>query len=272
MAAILGAGRMLLAATGCSAQASDEQRFVAEMVAQLKQRMPGLETMPRKDPLSAGFKINGRQEMTVNFQRVFGYCQHAALADCAAARDSFVDNIVRYPVPPAPTPASLRIAVRDAEYVSHVPAYVATPIGDDLFAILLSDSPGMTATVPPEALAGLGLTREQAWERAWRQTKAALPSAPTPALLAKGAVILQDQPFLASLLADTKAWRALADAAGPDLLLTVVADDLVFVARMPDGASLERFKRSVQEDCATQPRCISPNVYRFRDGRWVVSR
>jgi len=25
------------------------------------------------------------------------------------------------------------------------------------------------------------------------------------------------------------------------------------------------------EDCAAQQRCVSPNIYRFREGRWVIA-
>lgn len=185
-------------------------------------------------------------------------------------RKEFLDTVLR--VPPVATAASLRIAVRHAEYLRHLPDVVAEPIGEDLFAVLVSDAPDSVATVPPDALANLKLTRDQAWARGWRQTRSGLPALPDPATLAQGAIVFAEQAYLATLLADTEAWRRVADFAGPELFVTVVADDMVFVARMADGPRLERFKQTVREDCASQPRCISPNLYRFRDGRWVVSR
>lgn len=270
-AAIFLACGALLFGTGCSAQASDEQRFAADMAAQLRQRLPGVQVVAQKDPLSVALKGGGRPEMTLNFHRVYGYCRHASAADCKVTREEFLDNVVRNPTPPPPTPESLRIAVHDAQYMRQVPVTFSEPIGDDLFAVLVSQSRVGVATVPPEALAKLGLTREEAWGRAWQQTRATLPDLPNPATLVHGAVAYVEQPYLASLLVDTKGWGAIADTAGPDLFVTVIADDDVFVGRMPDGATLQAFKQTAREDCAGRQRCLSPNVYRFRDGRWVVA-
>ncbi|MEP9358506.1 hypothetical protein [Sphingomonas sp. KR3-1] len=270
--AILLACGALLSITGCSAQVGDKQRFVADMIEQIKQRLPGVEVTQRDDPLSVSLKGGGRAQITLNFHRIYGFCRHASVEVCTATRSAFLDKVVRNPVPPAPTVASLRIAVHSAEYMKHVPAHVAEPIGDDLFAVLVSNAPDSVSTVPPEALVKLGLNREQAWMRALRQTRAQLPALPDPARLARGVVVYQDQPYLASLLTDAKGWAAVSETAGPDFLLTVVADDYVFVGRMPDGPRLEQFKQSVREDCASRQRCLSPNVYRFHDGRWVISR
>lgn len=271
-AAIIGACAALFYGTECSAQASDEQRFIAETIRQIQQRMPGVTVVQQEDPLSMSLKGGGRVESTLNFQRLYGYCRQVSAVDCAAARTKLIDKVQQNPKPPVPTPASLRIAVRDAQYLRHVPEVVAEPIGEDLFAVLVSHAPDSVATVPPESLASLKLTRKQAWTRAWRQTRAGLPALPDAASLAQDPVLFSEQAYLASLLADIGAWRAIADAAGPDLFVIVVADDMVLVARMPDGPWLERFKRKVRKDCASELHCLSPNLYRFRDSRWVVSR
>lgn len=266
-AAIFLACGALLSGTGCSAQTSGEQRFVADMIRRIHQRLPDVEIAQLGDPLSVSLKGGGRVERMLNFGRVYRLCGQVSAKECGKAREEFLDTMLRAPL--APTAASLRIAVRDAQYVRQVPEIVAEPIGDDLFAVLVSDAPDSVATVPPDRLPKLGLTRARAWTRAWQQTRAGLPKLPRGAALARSAVFYTDQAYLASLLADRKAWQAIADAVGPELLVTVVADHSVFVARLPDGPGLEQFKQTVREDCASQPRCISPNVYRFRDGRWV---
>ncbi|HWU96365.1 MAG TPA: hypothetical protein VN029_12265 [Sphingomonas sp.] len=278
---VLWACGALLAATSCHAQAVDERSFAAGMIAQIRQRAPGVEVVPQDDPLSVSVKGGGwKEEATLNFHRVYGYCLNAAPADCKATRDEFLDKILAHPVPPAMTPASLRLAVRDAQYVAYIRGMekkgeqlvLAEPIGEDLFAILVSDSADAIAVVTPEKLAELGMTRAQAWRRGWAQTRAALPALPDGTALAKSAVAYQEQGYLASLLIDTRAWQAIAEKAGPELFVIVVSDNFVFVGGMANGPELERFKQTVREDCASQPRCISPNLYRFRDGRWVVSR
>ncbi|MDG2533248.1 hypothetical protein P6144_06290 [Sphingomonas sp. HITSZ_GF] len=269
-AAVFSACGALLAATGCSAQTSDEQRFVAEMTAKIRQRLPGVEVAPGEDPLSVSLKGKGQLNRSINFGSVYRFCGQVPAKACRTMRSEFLDTVLR--AVPVPTAASLRIAVRDAEYVRYAGKIVSQPIGEDLFAVLVSDAPDSVTTVPGDRLPELGLTRDQAWARAWQQTRALLPVLPKGTALAKHAFFFADQDYLASVLADVPAWRAIADAAGPELLVTVVADHAVFVARMPDGPKLEYFKQTVRDDCASQPRCISPNVYRFRDGRWVVSR
>ncbi|WP_180143388.1 hypothetical protein [Sphingomonas sp. R-74633] len=260
----------LLSGPGCSAQVSDEQRFVADMIRRIKQRLPDVDVVRRDDPLSILLKRSGLPETTLNFGSVYRFCGQVSARECRKMREEFLETVLR--VPPMPTAASLRIAVRDAQYVRHASKIVSEPIGEDLFAVLVSDAPDSIATVTPDTLPALGLTRDQAWTRAWQQTRAGLPGLPDGASLARSAVFYTEQDYLATLLADTQAWRAIDDAAGPSLLVTVVADSSVFIARMPDGPGLEQFKQTVREDCASQPRCISPNVYRFREGRWVISR
>jgi hypothetical protein len=255
-AAIVMACGALLSGTACSAQVSDEQRFVADMIQRIKQRLPGAEIVQQDDPLSISVKASGRAETTLNFGSVYRWCRQASAEECATMRSEFLDTVLRTPA--AATATSLRIAVRDAEYVRHVPKIVAEPIGEDLFAVLLSDASDGFATVPLDTLAGLGLTREQAWARAWQQTKAVLPALPSPAALAQGAVLYEGQDYFASLLADTRAWGAIAHVAGPELFVTVVADHLVFVGRMPEGPKLEQFKQTVRGDCEAQPRGTRP--------------
>ncbi|WP_298195094.1 hypothetical protein [Novosphingobium sp.] len=40
---------------------------------------------------------------------------------------------------------------------------------------------------------------------------------------------------------------------------------------MPDGAKLDGFAETVRKDCAEQERCISPHIYRFRNGQWRIA-
>lgn len=93
---------------------------------------------------------------------------------------------------------------------------------------------------------------------------------PTAVQLRKSAMAYEDAPYLGSLVIDTNAWAKVAAAIGPDVFMTVVSDQFVFFGQMPDGAGLESFKKTVADDCAARQRCISPHLYRFRDGQWVA--
>ncbi|WP_260581625.1 hypothetical protein [Sphingopyxis sp. PET50] len=117
----------------------------------------------------------------------------------------------------------------------------------------------------------MGLSPEDAWNRGWRQTVAILPVFPDPEKFREQAMAFESDQYLASLTADLATWQKVSDAVGPDLFMTVVSDQFVFAGPMPDGPGFEKFRQTVEEDCRAQPRCVSPNIYRFRDGRWVIA-
>ncbi len=272
------AAAALFLVPGCAEARQPDTDFGTEMRKRLAERMVGASiSADPADPLSAVVKGGEWDEATVNFHRVHSYCQSANADDCEALKKEFIEKITKKP--PAVSKASLRLIVRDAQYVGYVRATEKSDslahfeqIGDDLFVLLASDSPDAIALVGDKGLKDLGLSRDEAWTIAASQTRALLPALPTSAQLKSNPVAYQDYELLGSLLIDRAAWADLAKAVGPDLFVTVVSDQFVFVAAMPDGPRLDAFKKSVAEDCGGQTRCISPNVYRFRDGRWVISR
>ena len=77
--------------------------------------------------------------------------------------------------------------------------------------------------------------------------------------------------YTASLLLDRKAWAGLAKAISDDLFVTVVSDDFLFAGIRPDGHDMDTFRPVVIKDCAAQSHCISPHIYRIRDGRWTIT-
>jgi hypothetical protein len=274
----LVAAAALILTPGCAEATQSDTDFGVEMRKRLAEHMAGASISANPaDPLSATVKGGEWDEATVNFHRIHSYCQSASAEDCEALKKEFIEKITKKP--PAVSKASLRLIVRDAQYVGHVQATEKLDklahfeqIGEDLFVLLASDSPDAIALVSDKGLTELGLSRDEAWRIAASQTRALLPALPTAAQLKSNAVAYQDDELLGSLLIDRAAWAELAKAIGPDLFVTVVSDQFVFVATMPDGPRLDAFKKSVAEDCSGQTRCISPNIYRFRDGRWVVSR
>ena len=259
--------------------ADDEREFGQAMLEKLQAAMPDTELrVDPGDPLAIQLKLEGEWDKgVINTHRIHGYCQAASREDCNAAIEEFAANIAIEP--PEPTAADLRLIVRDREYLDylldagpeeqHRPLF--RPIGEDLFAIVAFDSPKAISLALGWQLADLGIDEEAAWQLAAAQTKAVLPPLPSGASLAENAVAFQEYEFLPSLLADTEAWRGIAAEAGPDLFVTAVSDYFVFVGLIPDGPRLEDFRQTVREDCAAQERCISPNIYRFRGGRWVIA-
>ncbi len=273
---------LLVLAPIATCSASPPQDFRAAMMARLHQAMPDATlTADPADPLVINIKGGAWEEGQINLHRLNGYCQQATASDCERSKAEFAARIAVKPA--KASAASLRLIVRDREYLAYVEETAAKSpdkgdfakhrqIGEDLFAFLAADSKESIALVGDTTLKELGLTADAAWALAEAQTRAILPALPDPAKLATGPIVFQDKEYLASLLIDLPGWAAVAAKAGPDLFVTVVADGLVFVGQGPDGPGLDQFKQAVAADCATQQRCVSPHLYRFRDGRWVIAK
>ena len=269
---------VLASASACQA-APSEREFGEQMLARIQATAPDREfRISSDDPLAIQIKHDGAWgEAVINTHRIFGYCRTASESDCDAAADEFASNISV--IPPKPTASDLRIIVRDREYLGYLldagPPQDRQPIyrqiGEDLFAIVAFDSPRSIMLALRSHLREIGLDDEAAWRLATEQTKAVLPPLPSGESVAENPVAFQEYEYLPSLLADTEAWRAISQDAGPDMFATAVSDYFVFVGVLPDGPDLEQFKQTVSEDCAAQQRCISPHVYRFRNGRWMIA-
>jgi hypothetical protein len=278
---ILAGVVMVVAAATCSpVAASNADQFRAEMIKRFAAAYPDRRFTRGKEQLEIAVDAGKKEENTVNLHRVFYYCQNVPVKDCEIAENDLVSKIGKKA--PDITPASLRIIVRDAQYVGYLEELerkskdkhllaVRSRIGDDLFALLASDGPDTIATVGQDKLAEMKLTEAEAWPMAIRQTRPAMPAVPDGFSLKRSAQALQDYEYGASVLTDLAGWSKVSEVVGSDLFVTVVSDRFVFVGVLPDGPNLEKFRKTVQEDCATQPRCISPNIYRFRGGKWVVA-
>ena len=106
-------------------------------------------------------------------------------------------------------------------------------------------------------------------EQPW--TYAHLPKLPITNLLEKDAVAFEAKEYLGSLLTQREKWAVWSKAVGPEMFVTVVSDQFVFVGKLPNGPKLDQFAKTVADDCSHQQRCISPHIYRFSDGQWVVA-
>jgi len=254
--------------------------FAGDMLRRLQAAMPDRTLRPDlDDAFSIEIIDSGPTELShVNLHNLYVACLQATPRECRQEKARFVADICQ-PVMPV-TAASLRLVVRSAHYVEAANAMVANDpdkvpvsesIGEQLYAMLASDRPTMTAMVSKDRLRPLDLSPAEAWSLARTQTAANLPAIPTAAKIERHVVDLRGFEYGASVLLDTAAWTRLAEAVGPDLFVTVVADDAVMVGTMTDTV-VHSFRSAVEEDCAAQPHCISTHVYRFRDGRWLIAR
>lgn len=273
---LIAGSALMIAST--SQAATSEREFAAGMLERLRVAAPDLETrVSVADLLVIEMKHEGKWGVArLNLHRLHAFCARATAEDCEAV----LDNFVRRTIAPLPEPEilNLRVVVRNQLYLDHLletqpedarPLY--RQIGEDLFAMLAFAFPNGVGIASPEQLQALGLEEAAAWTLASDQTRAILPELPLDLDLARYPVSFQEYDFLPSLLADLGAWPPLAEKAGPDLFAAAVSDLSVWIGVMPDGPRFEGFKQAVRAECAEWERCISPNVYRFRDGRWVIA-
>lgn len=269
---------LLAPAADLAADPAGSVRFTAGMIERLQRADPKSRFAPATgDPLSIAATSSTNEQRTINLHRLYGFCRQATKEDCESEKSTFIRGVLA-PVPKS-TRESLRLIVRDREYVDSIrqrpngnTLIIARLIGDDLFAVLAFDAPQSIALASPDALQRVGLSREEAWDLADRQTRAILPPLPDPAELASEVIVMADGEYLASLLAQQDTWSKLAAATGPDLHVSAVSDSFVVIGTMPPGPSLDKLRKMIAEDCAAERRCISPNLYRFRNGRWQVIR
>lgn len=267
--------------TAALAQApTDPQAFAAQLLPQVRAAFPDAAiTQEPGDPLQINIvRPDDDEPAVINLHRVFGFCQTAPADECTAERDRFVRVMAKAFETLEPEAGSLRIIVRDADYWGYVigakegSVPLHRQIGDDLYAILAFDSPETIAIALPDMIAELGLSDENAWLFATRQTATIIPGPPEELAIAGSLFVFQGEEYAGSLMAYPERWEAIAAANGPDLAVIVNSDQFVIAGVIPDGPELERYRKLASEQCKMAARCISPNVYRWREGRWVIAR
>ncbi len=275
---------LLLAVPACAEAQVDtpaaQREFARNILPELREAFPDATlVLSDADPLQ--LEISGHpdwEDGQINLHRVYYYCRENTAADCAAVRADFAAGIA---MPrPVSTAADLRVLVRDEQYAAFVRDSVPGEevlamrrLGEDLWAFLAIDSPNAIALATPGDLSDFGLDEQAAWNLALEQTRAILPPMPKASAIREAMQFYSDPSYeyLPSMLYPAEDWSAIAAEVGPDLAVTAVSDQMVLVATVAD-ADLPRSQELVGEDCRTAPRCVSPNVYRYRNGRWVVAR
>lgn len=280
----LGWAAALAAAIGMAVPAigqapADPRVFAERALVQFQQALPQATfALEPSDPLQ--INVSGHpewDEAALNLHRVFGYCQTIDAQTCDAELARLVIALTAQVN--AASQSDLRIIVRDAAYWSYAVALadkngevpVHRQIGDDLFAILAIDSPETIRVATSGDLQEFGVDEAEAWQRAAEQTGLVIPPLPLNQDFSQGLIGFENDEYTGTMLIYLPQWAQIAERAGPDLAVTITSDQLVVAGLLPDGQELEEFRTLVEQDCAAAPRCISPHVYRFRDGNWVIA-
>lgn len=256
----------------------DQRAFLQSVLPDLRDALPGATITPSADdPLAVEVdNYQDWEDATLNLHRIYYFCLDNAGDPCTAALATYITNLT------ADLPdfeaANLRIIVRDVQYVGYLAENIAgeewidpIPMGGNLFALLAVDSPTAIGIATLPMLADAALSPEDAWQRAESNTLAVLPPVPTFEEMDGGIHAYVEMEYLPSMLFPTSAWQALADAIGPDLWVAAIASDFVVTGVTPD-AGMAELSALVRDSCRSVERCISQEVYRFREGRWEIAR
>ncbi len=276
-----GALALGILAVPAAAQTDQAARDFAErVIPQVEAALPDVTvTSNAQEPLQLDLAGHPDwEDAEINLHRIYNFCLSASKTDCQAELDNML-SVITQPQPEY-GPENLRVVVRDADYFSYVlnmaedeSMPLHKQIGDDLFAIIALDSPQAIAIAPPENITDMGLTPDQAWELATKQTLDDMARIPLDEAegFTEGMTIFEGEEYVASLLFDIEYWTKLSAILGPDMVVAAVSDQTAVVAVF-DPELLEGFKEAVAADCNTAARCVSPNVYRLRDGMWRIAK
>ena len=234
-------------------------------------------------PLSFTIDAGSAEQRVANLDRIYEFCQRVNAAGCVEARHRFLRAMLE---PTAPfTAENLRVTVRSGQWVALLRQMLGPdadkqpyvrPLGGDLFALLVFDSPQQMAYPGRHAFGHLVMDEDALWVRGLANTFAGLPPIATTAdalgQAAQGRKRLYEfEEYGLTWLAAPERWAALSAAVGPNLVVAPVSDNLLLVADAGTGDAAE-LRATARYLCGQVERCVSDNIYHLRDGLWVVAQ
>lgn len=263
----------LLAAAPAAAQ-GDEDAFTEALAVRLRAEMPGRDIRIAA-PLRLSVVTPGEEPAEINLDRVWNYCRTATAEACETSKANFIGAMVETLAEQPPvTRAQLRVMVRGTDYCEGTRRTLRAdqelamrrgPPG--LCMLIVADFPRSMRLIQLSDLAPLGLSAEQAWPLAERQTLAALPRPQSlTALDQHNAAGVVEYDYIPSLLLNADGWRAVA--ARGELLVAVPGDDMLIAVRAADITDLAAFRATVRRQYEQSERGISPHVYRWTETGW----
>lgn len=256
---------------------ADPAAFGKEMQARIEQLYPDAKLKP-KDDLSVQLSFPGREPLTMNFDRVFGFCQTATPEDCEGQMQQFAQAVREVAVPPKIAKERLRLIVRGSDYLAGIathlgaagnPAPIQRPLADGIGLLLMADYPDTSATVSASDLSTLRIGEDEAIALGQAQVLSRLPEIPLATELRKGPIALQAE-YVESLLLNAAGWARLDAETRGALFVAVPGANLLIVGAAPD-TELSDIAELTASLAAESPRPISTLVYRWRDGGWKAT-
>lgn len=157
--------------------------------------------------------------------------------------------------------------------------FVIEEIGDDLCKIIGFERNYDTVFADKTSLERRGFGGPQTWNIAHENTDPITPIIPTAQYLIEGGgcMTFDSDMLVPSMFADLTAWAPISDETGGSLYVAPVSDTFAFIGIAADGAELDEARSGARADYTSisrsnnpRHRAVSPDVYRFRDGRWCL--
>jgi hypothetical protein len=263
-----------------AAASETEAAFTQRLAAQFQAALPG-GSVEISGPLELNVRAAGaREPHHVAMGGIWRGCLRVP-ATCTDETANFVRQtvLVLTESPPAVTRDLLRIAVRSRPYCAQVrEAAHGQEGGDnpllirdlppDLCLIVMAQYDGRRRGLNRDDLGPLGMSMEEVWQLAQRQTLAALPALPPADSFPAGEInALTALDYAPSLLLSPDAWRSLGGGAG--IVVAVPSDDTIVVARLPI-ADAATFRQQVRTHFEQAEAGVSPKLYRWTERGWEI--
>ena len=255
-----------------------EAAFTEEMAARFRAALPQSEVRiagPLQLRISAP---TYREPPEVNLERTWNVCRPGPSEECEEAKARFVAALLEsFAEHPPVARAQLRVMVRGADYCAAAreradresQSFVMRPGPAGLCTVVVADYPNSMRLLNGADLAPLGLSADEVWPLAERQTLAGLPQPQSLAELGQRQVaIVTGRDYIPSLLLNAEGWRAVAERG--DVLVAVPEDGVLIAVRVADVADLAAFHAIVREQHGQAERGISPEIYRWTDRGWTA--
>lgn len=174
--------------------------------------------------------------------------------------------------------AALRIVVRSDDYLDRVKsalgvpaaALAARPVAGNLYAMVVLDQPRAVRSVDERHLKELNLTQDQAFERAIKNTLAALPPLAQSARPAKRGQIghISGSFYDVGRVAIHAEWAGLAQAQGGTLLVALPTTDVVLYVPEDTPTAIDALRTLALNIMKKSPNPLSATILRWTNERW----
>jgi hypothetical protein len=253
-----------------------EQAFTESMAARLRTLVPTLKVAV-DSPLNLKVTLS-EGEAVLNLARVWTFCNQNP-APCVGEAEGHLDSTAAQlrtfdGKGLKPTADQLRVAMRPKAYTDRIrgfdPTLLVRPLAGDLEQVMMLDTPKNASPVSAAGLKELGLTAEQAWARAAKNTLAELTPAPKPPAPGQVAHFGGGRFYESSRLLDHAGWGRVAKATRGGLFVVVPSRDMIIWGDAAEPGIGKGMVDIARESMGQSPIPLTDTLFRWTPKGWAV--